>query len=227
MMNNVCLIIPALNEEASLPTLLAKVLGKVDEVFVVDNGSTDNTAFIARENGASVIIEPQRGYGRACLAGIKAAKGYDIVVFMDGDMSDDPDCLPQLIRPILNNEMDFVVSTRMGPESQKAMSFLQRNGNQFACFLMKLIWNAKFTDLGPFRAISTQALSRLKMKDGNYGWTVEMQIKACKKQLRCAELSVPYQMRLAGKSKVSGTISGSIKAGVKILWVIFFEAIFP
>jgi len=225
MKPSVCIIIPALNEEATLPILLGMIKGEVSEVIVVDNGSRDRTAILAKEHGAKVVHEARRGYGQACLSGISAAKKHDIVVFLDADLSDDPSYLPQLLAPILCGEADFVVSSRMGVESRKAMTWIQRVGNQFACLLMNWRWKANYTDLGPFRAITMATLNKLEMKDPNYGWTVEMQIKACKKQLRICELEVPYRLRAGGKSKVSGTVSGVVKAGSKILYVIAREAL--
>ncbi|MBL4679154.1 MAG: glycosyltransferase family 2 protein [Pseudomonadales bacterium] len=226
MKPSVCIIIPALNEEETLPVLLDMILSQVAEVIVVDNGSEDDTSLVAKSKGAKLVFEPRRGYGQACLSGIAAAQEHDILVFLDADLSDDPRVLSKLLEPILRGEADFVVSSRMGVESRKAMSWVQRNGNRFACLLMNWRWRANYTDLGPFRAITMAALKTLDMKDLNYGWTVEMQIKACKKRLRVRELEVPYGQRAGGKSKVSGTLSGVVKAGSKILYIIAKEAIF-
>lgn len=224
MKPSVCIIIPALDEEETLPILLGEVVGQVAEVIVVDNGSIDKTTSVAKDHGATVIFEPRRGYGQACLSGIQAAQRHDVIVFLDADLSDDAGYLTKLIEPILSGRADFVVSSRMGAESKKAMSWVQRYGNQFACHLMNWRWKAHYTDLGPFRAISMVALRVLEMRDLNYGWTVEMQIKACQKGLRIQELEVPYRQRMGGKSKVSGTLSGVVKAGSKILYVIAREA---
>ncbi|TWT64037.1 glycosyltransferase family 2 protein [Rubinisphaera italica] len=223
---NVWVIIPVYNEEASLPLVL-KDLPKVGQILVVDNGSTDRSASIAVQHGATVVTEPRRGYGSACLAGIQAIRELitedsrpEIVVFIDGDYSDHSDLLPLLVRPILQGQVDFVAGSRMlGEREPGAMPPAAVFGNWLAPLLMWLCWGAKFTDLGPFRAITWQALEKLGMSDRNFGWTVEMQIKATVARLRCHEIPVPYRRRV-GKSKISGTISGSVKAGYKILYTI-------
>lgn len=219
-------IIPVFNEEESLPLVLRE-LPSVGRVIVVDNGSSDRSGALARQCGAVVICEPRRGYGSACLAGIAAVQSEalsteapEVVVFLDGDYSDHPDQLPELVEPILAGEVDFVVGSRMrGDREPGALLPQALFGNRLACFLMWLFWGAKFTDLGPFRAISWEALQRLDMSDQNFGWTVEMQIKATIATLRIREIPVRYRRRI-GISKISGTISGTMRAGYKILYTI-------
>lgn len=227
LLERVVVIIPAHNEEASLPLVLGD-LSHVGRVIVVDNGSADRTAHVASEAGASVVFEPRRGYGSACLAGLTnlqlmvAAGEVDpeVVVFLDGDYSDHPELLPQLVWPILRREADFVLGSRLlGAREPGAMPPQSLFGNRLACALMRLFWGARFTDLGPFRAISYSALQRLQMQDRNFGWTIEMQIKATIAGLRTLEIPVPYRRRI-GKSKISGTVIGTIKAGGKILYTI-------
>ena len=220
-------IIPALNEENSLPLVLQD-MPDVRHVFVVDNGSTDRTAELARENGAIVVEEAQRGYGAACLRGMKTiadrvADGQqapDVVVFMDADYSDHPNELPLLTQPILDDQLDFVLGSRiLGNREAGAMPPQSIYGNKLACFLMRCLFKHKFTDLGPFRAIRYSSLLNLQMCDENYGWTIEMQIKAVRQKLRIHEVPVSYRKRI-GTSKISGTLSGTIKAGTKILLTI-------
>lgn len=227
MLEQVVVIIPAFNEEAALPLVL-RDLPPVAKVFVVDNGSTDQTAAVARQAGAQVIEEPRKGYGSACLAGLAELKrGVEagstsplVVVFLDADYSDHPDKLPDLCEPILNGDCDFVLGSRMlGEREPGAMPPQSRYGNRLACFLMRLFFGAKYTDLGPFRAIDYQKLKQLEMEDTNFGWTIEMQIKASKAGLRIQEIPVPYRCRI-GSSKISGTLKGTIQAGSKILYSI-------
>ena len=218
-------IIPMLNEARSIGKVLAD-LPSVAQVFVVDNGSVDDGPAIAREAGATVLHEPQRGYGKACLTGIAAVAALspepdDIVVFLDGDYSDHPEELRQLVQPILDNESDLVIGSRStGRREQGAMPFQARFGNWLACSLMRWFWGAQFTDLGPFRAIRYGSLMGLQMEDENFGWTIEMQIKAVQQRLRSQETPVSYRRRI-GISKISGTVSGTIRAGYKILYTIF------
>lgn len=215
-------IIPALNEEESLPHVLADIPSSVRRVIVVDNGSTDNTAAVARASGAVVVSEPRKGYGRACLAGMKELQSSppDIVVFLDGDYSDFPEELDLLVAPIASGSVDFVIGSRTRGNREKGALLPQAIfGNWLACTLMRLIWGVRYTDLGPFRAIRYAGLMRLGMQDETYGWTIEMQIKARLAGLRYAEIPVSYRQRI-GVSKVTGTVSGTIKAGIWILGTI-------
>lgn len=223
----VIVIIPALNEEQSLPLVL-KDLPKVGRVIVVDNGSTDKSADVARDLGAMVVNENRRGYGSACLAGLAKVKSLEsqgesaprVIVFVDADYSDHVDLLPKLVAPIFDNRCDFVLGSRLqGEREPGAMPPQSTWGNRLACFLMRMLFGGRFTDLGPFRAIDYAKLQSLQMTDVNFGWTVEMQIKATKTRLRTMEIPVPYRRRI-GASKISGTVSGTIKAGAKILYVI-------
>jgi glycosyltransferase involved in cell wall biosynthesis len=216
----ISVIIPAYNEEKSLPLVL-KDLPELNEVIVVDNDSTDATAQSARSNGAKVVVEKRRGYGSACLKGISSLSSPDIVVFLDGDYSDYPEDIKLLVQPIINGEKDFVLGTRMIlPESRQALLPQSRYGNQLAVFLMRIFFGHSFTDLGPFRAIRYDSLKKLGMQDRNFGWTVEMQIKAVKQGLRIQEIPVRYRKRV-GVSKITGTVAGTIKAGTKIIYTIF------
>jgi glycosyltransferase involved in cell wall biosynthesis len=217
------LIIPALNEEAVIGSSLDSLRGApIEQLIVVDNGSTDRTAEIARAHGAEVVSEPRRGYGQACLAGIAALRDeITVVCFMDGDGSDDPADLPKLFEPIVQGEADMVLGSRvLGTREAGALSPQQRFGNALATSLLRLFHGARQTDLGPFRAIRRDALDRLRMSDTNYGWTIEMQIKAASGRLRVKEIPVSYRKRRAGQSKISGTIRGTISAGTKIIWTI-------
>ena len=216
----VTVIIPALNEADTLPQLISAIPSCADRVVVVDNGSTDNTGQIANDAGADVIFEPRRGYGQACLSGIAHATDTDIFVFLDADFCDDPARMPELINPILCGNADFVLGSRMRGTAKHNLSFPQRFGNRLACMLMRIFWQAKYSDLGPFRAVTSDALKRMNMQDRNFGWTVEMQIKARQENLRILEIQVPYRARLFGQSKVSGTLKGVCLAGSKILYVI-------
>jgi glycosyltransferase involved in cell wall biosynthesis len=224
---DVTVIIPALNEEQALPLVLQD-LPTVGRIIVVDNGSTDHTAEVAARAGAVVVPEARRGYGSACLRGLaeieqRIAAGEPlprVVVFVDADHSDHADLLPQLVSPIFNGQADMVLGSRiLGEREPGAMPPAAYFGNHFACFLMRVLFGARFTDLGPFRAIDYAKLRELAMCDTNYGWTIEMQIKAMRAKLRCLEIPVPYRCRV-GVSKISGTVSGVIKAGSKILWTI-------
>ena len=226
-LSGVTVIIPALNEEASLPLVL-RDLPPVGRVIVVDNGSTDATARVAAEHGALVVVEEQRGYGAACLRGLatieelvaSGAAPPGVVVFLDADYSDHPDLLPELVRPVVDGAADFVLGSRLlGRREPGAMPPQSVFGNRLACFLMRSLFGVRYTDLGPFRAIDYQALAALGMRDRNFGWTVEMQIKAARQRLRILEIPVPYRPRI-GQSKISGTLLGTIRAGCKILFVI-------
>lgn len=223
-------IIPAFNEEKALPLVLAGIPKEgIRSVILCDNGSTDQTAKVAAESGATVISEPRRGYGHACLAGIAHLKNLpqaeqpDLVVFMDGDYSDFPEELPNVAAPILRDGADLVIGSRLlgGRLEPGAMTLPQRFGNWLAPLLISLFWGQKFTDLGPFRAVRWDKLLAMEMQDKTYGWTVEMQVKAAKMRLRCAEVPARYRARAAGKSKVSGTLKGTFLAGFIILKTIF------
>ena len=224
---DVFVLIPALNEEQSIALVLDQ-LPTVGRVIVIDNGSTDRTAERAQEAGAQVVAEPRRGYGSACLAGIAEvdrliAEGNSpprVVAFVDADNSDSPELLPKLVEPILAGEQDMVLGSRMlGKREPGAMPPQAVFGNHLASGLMRLGWGAPYTDLGPFRAIGYEALCRLQMSDTNYGWTIEMQLKAWRLGMRVVETPVPYRQRI-GQSKISGTVRGSFAAGTKILYCL-------
>lgn len=222
--SKVAVIIPALNEEAAIGGVVAAIPAWVDDIIVVDNGSTDATAAIAGEAGARVIREPKRGYGAACLAGLAALSDPDIVVFMDGDGSDVPAEMTLLVDPIIQGRADLVIGSRvLGAREPGALTPQARFGNWLACRLIQLFWGRRYTDLGPFRAIRRRALAALDMQDRDYGWTVEMQVKAVRRGLRVGEAPVSYRRRL-GASKISGTLRGVLGAGLKILYIIFREA---
>lgn len=223
----VTVIIPAYNEQDSLPKVLGD-LPTVGRVIVANNASTDRTAEVATAAGAIVVDEPRRGYGSACLAGmaqlaeLATSEEYipEIVVFVDGDYSDHPEQLTELVEPIFDDRADFVLGSRiLGEREQGAMPPQSIYGNKLACGLMRLLFGANYTDLGPFRAIKYSDLLALQMSDTNFGWTVEMQIKAAKAKLRTLELPVRYRKRI-GASKISGTVRGTISAGYKILYTI-------
>ena len=228
-LNEVVVISPALNEQDSLPMVL-KDLPAVAKIFIVDNGSTDNTPEVARQMGATVIDQPQRGYGAACLAGIAAANEWanergnpsdPIVVFVDADYSDHVHLLPNIVEPIFSDTFDFVLGSRLlGKREKGAMPPQSIFGNKLATGLINAFFGGNYTDLGPFRALRLSMLNQLRMVDTNYGWTIEMQIKASQQKFRIVELPVPYRCR-TGTSKISGTISGSFKAGTKILYSIW------
>ena len=218
-------IIPAYNEQDAIANVINDIPEIVDEIIVISNNSTDSTEENAKNVGATVLKEHRKGYGYACLKGMdyiaKNAKQPDIIVFLDGDYSDYPEQLTALIHPILKDNLDFVVGARVKELREPgSMTPQQVFGNWLATFLMKLFFNAKFTDLGPFRAIKYDKLIGLKMEDKTYGWTVEMQLKVLKQKLSYREVPMKYRNRI-GVSKVSGTIKGSIFAGIKILDWIF------
>lgn len=223
----IVVIIPAFNEEQSLPKVIYEIPDFVDEIIVVNNGSTDNTAEIAKKVGATVVTENERGYGAACLKAIDYIKNksYDIIVFLDGDYSDYPEEMNLVVEPIIKKNFDLVIGSRMlGKREKGAMLPQAMFGNWLATFLIKLFWNYKFTDLGPFRAIKFDSLLKLNMADRNFGWTVEMQIKAAKQKMKTTEVPVSYRKRI-GKSKVTGTVKGTVKASIKILYLIFVSLI--
>lgn len=217
-------VIPALNEEASLPLVLAALPHPpVRRVVVADNGSKDGTARVAREGGAIVVPAERRGYGSACLAALDHLRHHDppdVVVFVDADFSDHPEELPRLVAPILAGEADLVIGSRvLGNREPGALLPQARAGNLVACLLIRLLYRHRFTDLGPFRAIRWDALERLGMADPNFGWTAEMQVKALRHGLQATEVPVSYRKRV-GVSKITGTISGTVRAGYKILWTV-------
>ena len=231
----ISVIIPVLNEENAIAKVIAdipktvrildeKTEATVQEIIVVDNGCTDNTAAIARRNGARVITEPRRGYGYACLAGIAALTAIepDIVVFLDGDYSDYPTDMPQLLHPILEGKTDFVIGARSADDAREALLPQARFGNWLACFLIKCFYGVRYTDLGPFRAIRYPQLLALNMQDKTFGWTVEMQLKAAKQGIPVCEVPVRYRKRI-GVSKITGTFTGTLKAGYKILTTLIYH----
>ncbi|MDH7911889.1 glycosyltransferase family 2 protein [Winogradskyella sp. SYSU M77433] len=224
-MPNIKVIIPAYNEEESIPLVINDIPSIVNEIIVVSNNSTDNTEINAKKAGATVLVEKQKGYGYACLKGMtyiaEQETQPDIVVFLDGDYSDYPEELTKLVAPIINKNIDFVLGSRVKElREQGSMTTPQIFGNWLATNLMRLFFSSTFTDLGPFRAIKYDKLLGLKMEDKTYGWTVEMQLKVLKQKLRYKEIPVNYRNRI-GVSKVSGTVKGAIFAGVKILTWIF------
>ncbi|MEL7270855.1 MAG: glycosyltransferase family 2 protein [Bacteroidota bacterium] len=224
-MPSIKVIIPAVNEGESIGKVVSEIPNSVDEIIVVNNGSTDDTHENAEKAGATVLLEERKGYGFACLKGMQyieqQSKSPDVIVFIDGDYSDYPEELDKVVAPILEDDVDFVVGARTKALREPgSMTPQQVFGNQLATFLMRLFFRARFTDLGPFRAIKYEKLKILDMQDKTYGWTVEMQLKVLKKKMAYCEVPVRYKRRI-GVSKVSGTIKGTIFAGVKILGWIF------
>ncbi|TDT43831.1 glycosyltransferase involved in cell wall biosynthesis [Maribacter spongiicola] len=224
-MTDIKVIIPAFNEADSIAHVINEIPKSVSEVIVVNNNSTDDTVKNAEAAGATVLTETRKGYGYACLKGLdyvaSTSKKPDIIVFIDGDYSDYPEELDKIVAPILENDIDFVVGARTKSlREEGSMTPQQIFGNWLATFLMRLFFGAKFTDLGPFRAIKYEKLKELNMEDKTYGWTVEMQLKVLKKKMTYTEVPVRYKRRI-GISKVSGTVKGSIFAGIKILGWIF------
>jgi len=218
--HSIAVVIPALNEERAIGRVIADIPDWVDRVIVADNGSTDRTAEVARGAGATVVAEPEPGYGAACLAGLKHIGDAGIVVFLDGDYSDHPQEMASLVDPVIAGAADMVIGSRvLGERERGSLTPQQRFGNWLATRLIRLIWGARYSDLGPFRAIRTSSLARLAMADRTYGWTVEMQIKAAILGLAATEVPVSYRRRI-GVSKVSGTVKGTVMAGTKILWMI-------
>ena len=227
---NVDAVIPALDEADSLGLVLDLIPSPpVRRVVVADNGSTDSTARVAREHGATVVFEPRRGYGAACLKAIEALgkDPPDVVLFLDADLSDDPTEAAAVLGPILEGRADLVVGSRvLGAREPGALTPHARFGNWLATRLLAALYGARYTDLGPFRAIRYDSLLTLGMKDRDFGWTVEMQVKAARHGLRHAEVPVRYRRRM-GRSKISGTLSGSVRAGAKILSTVFAHLLDP
>ena len=226
MMPIIDVIIPAYNEQDSVALVVQEIPKDwVRTVVVVNNNSTDQTAQRAEEAGAIVLHQPIQGYGASCLMGIdylsQQATPPEIIVFLDADHADYPDEIPKVVKPIIDEEYHMVIGSRaLGVRERGSITPQQIFGNWLATWLLRLIYGYRFTDLGPFRAIRFQALQGLGMKDQNYGWTVEMQIKAAKQKLKCTEVPVKYRKRI-GVSKVSGTVKGTILAGYKIITTLF------
>lgn len=212
-------VIPALNEELAIAKVIAGLPSWVDRIVVVDNGSTDRTSILACAAGATVVSEPEKGYVAACLRGVSCLDAVSVIAFLDGDYSDYPEEIGRLVDPILSGANDLVVGSRTMRALPGSLTVQQRFGNWLACGLIHLRWGVRYSDLGPFRAIDADALRRLGMQDRNYGWTVEMQIRAAIFGLRVQEVAVGYRPRL-GASKVSGTVRGTIRAGTVILRTI-------
>lgn len=225
MTNRIIVVIPAFNEQGSIKKVIGEIpKSLVDSVVVVDNASTDDTFLAARESGAVVLKESKKGYGSACLRGLQYLAELEIppkiVVFLDGDYSDYPEEMTNLVQPIIDNQADMIIGSRsLGERERGSMTPQQVFGNWLATRLMRLFYGVTFTDLGPFRAIRYDSLITLGMEDTNYGWTVEMQIKAAKLKLRCQEVPVKYRRRI-GVSKISGTLRGTLSAGYKIIYTL-------
>ena len=219
----VTVVIPAFNEEEALPGVLNAIPRDVATTIIVcDNASNDDTARIAREHGAIVVHEKKRGYGSACLRALAAVPDdTDIVVFLDADHSDRPEEMPALLAPIANDELDLVIGSRVRRAEPDALMFRARFGNWLATRLIRLFFGFRYTDLGPFRAIRKTSLDTLGMRDPAMGWTIEMQLRALTHQLRIGEVDVSYRARPQGESKITGTVTGTIRAGVKILYLVF------
>lgn len=217
-------VIPAFNEESSLPLVLEAIPSPpVRRVIVVDNNSTDRTSRVAAEGGATVVSETRPGYGSACLAGLAYLhenQAPDIVVFLDADFSDHPEELPELIAPILQDKADMVIGSRtLGDRQPGALLPQARVGNIIACWMIRALYGHRYSDLGPFRAIRWPALEKLEMADIDFGWTAEMQVKAVRQGLRTLDVPVSYRKRV-GVSKITGTLKGTILAGYKIVWTV-------
>jgi glycosyltransferase involved in cell wall biosynthesis len=214
----IAVIVPALNEEGAIGDVVREVpAGLVDEVIVVDNGSTDRTASVARAAGARVVSEPVRGYGAACLAGVAAAAGAGVLVFLDGDRNEDPREMARVLAPLLGGRADLVIGSRVrGSVARGALTPQQRIGNAIVTRLLRVLYGVRLTDLGPFRAIRTETLRALGMEHKTFGWPVEMVVKAARRGCRIVEVPVSCRARV-GRSKVSGTVRGSVLAGYHML----------
>ena len=228
---NIAIIIPALNEEGALPPLLSEIPDNIVRwIIVVDNGSTDATATVARDAGAIVVPEPVRGYGRACLTGLQTAAnlGAEIVVYMDGDGSDDPADLSMMLEPLVEGYADFVIGSRAGMKAEpNAVTAQARLGNWLVSSIIRLLYGSRVHDIGSFRVIRTADLMALEMREMTYGWPVEMVVKAARAHYRMLELPIHYRRRSHGRSKVAGTLAGSIKAAYFMLSVTFRYACKP
>jgi glycosyltransferase involved in cell wall biosynthesis len=220
-MTSIAVIIPALNEAGNMRSLITEALETIPaQVIVVDNGSTDMTSEEARAAGAQVVYEPRRGYGYACAAGVAAAQAADVLAFLDGDYSFLPSELPTILAPILAGEADLVLGSRwLGHIASGAMPFQQRFGNWLAAHLMNLLYGLSLTDLGPYRAIRRPLLMALDMREMTFGWPTEMMVKAAKRGVRLVEVPVSFHSRQAGRSKISGTLRGTLLAAWYILGV--------
>ncbi len=224
-MQKIGVIIPAYNEALSIKKVITKIPSLADEILVINNGSTDETQIKAISAGATVLNEPKKGYGHACLCGINYFNNLteppEIIVFLDGDYSDYPEDLNEIIKPILEDQIDFVVGSRVKSKRERgSMTPQQIFGNKLASVLIRILYGGKFSDLGPFRAIKLEVLNKLEMQDKTYGWTVEMQLKILGNKFSYCEVPVRYKKRI-GKSKVSGTLVGTVMASIKILGWIF------
>lgn len=216
----IAVVIPALNEEQAIGRVISALPDWLDHVVVADNGSTDATANVARMHGATVVHEPRRGYGSACLAAVAAVpEPVDILVFLDADLSDHPEQMDRLVDPVIDDDADLVIGARQAAGGPSGMTPQQRLGNALACLLISWIWGHRYADLGPFRAVRFSDYGRLAMADRGYGWTIEMQIKALERGIRVRETPVSYRPRI-GTSKISGTVVGVVGASARILSVI-------
>ena len=217
----VTVIIPALNEEEPIAGVVRAVAAQdiAHEIIVVDNGSNDDTARRARDAGARVVVEPRRGYGRACMAGVRALSARcDVVVFLDGDGSDCPEFLDELVDPVMAGTHDFVIGSRTrGKREPGSMNFQQIFSGRIAGLIIGFLYGVRYTDMCPFRAIRHDALERLSMKEKTYGWNLEMQMRAARAGLRILEVPVNHRCRTGGQSKVSGTLRGTFVAGARII----------
>ena len=223
IMPTITIVIPALNEEEVIARTVAAIPRELPcEVVVVDNGSTDRTAEEAMKAGARVVSQPVRGYGRAMRRGFESLSAdCEIVVQMDADLSDDPSEIHLLLEPILERDYDLVLGSRLlGKREKDSMTPAQVVGSKIASLMIRLIYGVRYTDMGPFRAIKRSALSSLEMSEETYGWSIEMQTRAASRGLRVTEIPVTWRNRAAGSSKVAGTLSGSVRAGVRIVWTI-------
>lgn len=226
---HIAVVIPALNEEESIARVVREVVEQnPDEIIVVDNGSSDRTAEVARQAGAWVVSEPRRGYGRACRCGVQAAKEADVLVFLDGDGSDCAYQMPLLLQPVRAGEYDLVLGSRIrGKRERGSMNFQQVLGGRTAGFLLQILYGVRHTDMGPFRAIRCPALERLGMREEMYGWNLEMQMRAARAGLRILEIPVDHRLRAGGHSKVSGNLKGTILAAVRIVVTFVRVALQP